>query len=187
MTQRPRLGLGDAPVEIKSEPRGEPLPSGIGAIIDGLDLEGLPSPGELAAMSEKQSPKRLAPSQLSKPGRVKRALKAEVHELQVMVNRMQAQVTGAASEIQELTRLVSQLVDKKQREEAEGQARQDQQALEEQSCGLDPCPTPPDFVKMERQIAMQEVDEVEWRSDFAFPDEAAYPVCAVKQGAGGVR
>lgn len=43
-------------------------------------------------------------------GRSKRALKAEVHELQGIVDRMQAQVDEAAAEIHELTQLVGQLV-----------------------------------------------------------------------------
>lgn len=209
-------GGGDREDGYNTESEEEPLalaPSRIAAIIDDLDIEGLPTPVELAAiatspMSEDESPAhkkllaRAAGAQLSKPGRAKRALKTEVHELQQMVDRMQAQVTGAASEIQELTRLVGQLVAKKQREEAAAAIKQeqleDEQEMERCLAMGDTIPPPPGVVVLEQQLLMDqqaryEDQEMKRRAnavevgEMDYPNVAAFPMCAVEQGAGGGR
>jgi len=200
----------EAEAETEQEQEQESLalpPSRIAAIIDGLDIDGLPTPVELAALatgspSEDEAPthnkvlSRSAGSQLSKPGRAKRALKTEVHELQQMVDRMQAQVTGAACEIQELTRLVSQLVAKKQREEAEEAIKQEQ--MEQDEMEMDRCLAMGDVDAMvrEQQLMMdrqQQFDDMEMKRrananlEAELPIVAAFPMCAVKQGTGNGR
>ncbi|GMF55337.1 unnamed protein product [Phytophthora fragariaefolia] len=68
----------------------------------------------------------------------KKASRKQVHELQAMVNVMQAQVDGAAAEIQHLTHLVGQFALQRQQErQQQERRRQGQQLLDEHEMDMD--------------------------------------------------
>ncbi|EEY53281.1 uncharacterized protein PITG_06922 [Phytophthora infestans T30-4] len=106
------------------------------------------SPGSTTSSSSSATPSRktkhdsnVLTSVSPKPHRhhSKKASRKQVHELQVMVNVMQAQVDSAAAEIQQLAQLVGQFAHQREQEQQEHEhvRRREQQLFEEHEMDMD--------------------------------------------------